>query len=376
MFNVPVALGVCVLLTAGCAPDAPEPASPLNVTDDADNAADAAWDSAQDATDTTPTLDGDTPDASTEAPTTFRVMTFNTGSGASAPADGNAGFNRAQGEISDTWYGNGLAWLAVIADTQASIAALDPDVVVFQEIFHPADCPGIPAEHHAGFVCETDPEGTGATVVQQLLGPDWQVVCHPQKPDKCAAVHRRFGRFRGCEDDLCLDHMRGETVPDCGRGARVAAAIIDRTDGGVLNVINVHGTSGFSADEQRCRTLQVEQVFVTDGDRESLVDAEHPNVILGDFNTDPGRMTADASADAWNAFVGPDTPFHFLTDATADGPATYAVVSIDHVVSDQLTGVCWHPGVSPDTAPVTSIRHFDHVPAVCDLRAATETPTP
>lgn len=69
-------------------------------------------------------------------------------------------------------------------------------------------------------------------------GDGYQVMCNPGKPDKCAAVKKSFGSFRGCADDFCLEGMEGYTVPDCGSGARVGRAILDRVDGGTLTLVN------------------------------------------------------------------------------------------------------------------------------------------
>lgn len=45
--------------------------------------------------------------------------------------------------------------------------------------------------------------------------PLW-AACHSGKPDKCAAVKRSFGSFRGCGDDFCLEGLMGF---DSGRPA-------------------------------------------------------------------------------------------------------------------------------------------------------------
>lgn len=297
----------------------------------------------------------------------FRVVTFNAGSGASpGNAETNAGFGEDQKEVADEWYGNGLAWKAIVEDTRAAFAELDADIVAFQEIFWPGECPNIPAEHHTGFVCEDAPAGDGVSVVAQVLGDEWQVVCHPEKPDKCIAVHARFGRFEGCDAAECLDGMAGERVPDCGSGARVAAATIVRTSGERLRVVSFHGTSGFDADETACRVAQVEQVFGTESS-DGLV-TDDPNLVLGDLNTDPGRLsTTDPSAARWTDFVGDGLPFQFHTAVGNDAEPTYVLLNIDHVASDAFVGSCAHPGVTPGWPAVTDAVHFDHVPAVCDL---------
>lgn len=303
------------------------------------------------------------------APLRFVAVTFNTGTAKELiPSSSAGGYGAAAAATTDEWYGNGLNWPPLIAETAAFFAATAADIVVFQEIFHPGDCALIPPEAQAGFVCETWQAGD-PTVAQMLLGDGFQVMCHPGKPDKCAAVRRTFGTFRGCAADLCLEGMAGTPIAGCGRGARVARGVIDLAGGGALTLINVHGTSGFDDDEAACRVAQVDRIFVDFGDGAPGISAQMPNLILGDFNTDPGRLfDADPSAARWWDFVGDTHPFHFVSAIGEDAPPTYAgFVTIDHVVSDALAGACWSPGVTEGHPAFTERVYFDHLPTVCSL---------
>jgi len=243
----------------------------------------------------------------------------------------------------------------------------DPDVVVFQEIFWPGECPHIPEEAHEDFGCEAWSPGD-PTVAEQVLGRGWQVMCHPGKPDKCAAVHRRFGTFRGCNRDFCLEGLEGKSIQGCGNGARVGRGVIDLADGGSLTLVNVHGSSGFRRDDRLCRTRQFEQVFVDLGNGDPGANGRY-NLIMGDLNTDPGRLGfLDESAALWNEFAGQDKPFRFVSDVGWDAVPTYAgLVNIDHVVSDTFDGTCWAAGVSEGHPPVTDAVYFDHHPIVCNV---------
>jgi endonuclease/exonuclease/phosphatase family metal-dependent hydrolase len=278
------------------------------------------------------------------------------------------GYGSEQATISDEHYGDGLAWVPVVEDTRRFLENLQPDVVAFQEIFHPGDCAVIPPELHAGFVCETWIEGD-STVAETVVGMGYQVACHQGKDDKCVAVRRAFGTFRGCEGDLCLDFLDGARVPDCGSGSRVGRGVVELAGGGELTVVSVHGSSGIEAADVACRVAQFEQVFVgLDG--EPAANGER-NLILGDLNTDPGRYgEVDASAARFNDFVGEGEPFHFVTEVGRLAPRSYAgIVDIDHVVSDAFEGSCTIPGVTDDE-PVSEITYFDHSPVVCEGRLA------
>ena len=304
--------------------------------------------------------------ADTVLPRLFTVVTFNTGT-TEAMGDDDGPYTTALSTNSDLYYGDGLAWQPAVAAAQAFFAEVDPDIVVFQEIFYSGVCPEVPEEARTAFICETWEEGD-PTVAQVILGDGWQVMCHPGKDDKCAAVNRRFGSFRGCEADFCLEGLDGTRVEDCGRGARVGRGLIDLVDGGTLTLVNVHGSSGMTEEEFDCRTKQFEQVFVDLGDGEPGANGDR-NLIMGDFNTDPGRLTAaDPSAARLLDFVGEGLAFHFVSDVGRDVPASYAgLFNIDHVISDVLQGNCWTAGLSADHPAVLETPYFDHKPVVCTI---------
>lgn len=295
------------------------------------------------------------------------AVTFNTGSGPEHDHDAEPddGYSQVEADLTDAHYGNGLAWEPFIEETRAWFDATQPDVVAFQEIFYAGDCPSVPVDAREGFICEDWSEGE-PTVAQRVLGDGWQISCHPGKPDKCLAVHERLGKFQGCDDDLCLDGLDGAPVPDCGSGARVARGVIELEVGGTLTVVNFHGTSGFTSEEAECRRKQVDQVFV-DMDGEPGANGAR-NLVLGDFNTDPGRLAAgDVSAARWNE-IAEQGRFAFHTEVGMDAEPTYlGVANIDHVVSDAFSGDCWHAGVTDGHPAVTDAVFFDHRPAVCTL---------
>lgn len=297
----------------------------------------------------------------------FVAVTFNTGTSGFAPDEDNDGYHSVQATWNDELYGNGLAWKAFVNKTREWFAEVDPDVAVFQEIFYSGECPAIPSEAWVGFVCEDWVLGD-PTVVQLLLPEGYQIACNPGKPDKCAAVHRRFGSFRGCDSDFCLEGLDGGVVEGCGKGSRVGRGVIDLVAGGTLTLVNVHGSSGFTDEDALCRRQQFDQVFVDLGDGQPAANGEW-NLVMGDLNTDPGRLAEDdVSAARWLDFVGDGKPFYFLSDVGPDALPTYAgFVNIDHVVTDVLQGACWSAGVTPGHEAVMDSVFFDHHPQVCEL---------
>lgn len=357
--------GWLALTTPACTPQGE--AAAVDVAADAVVEVDGAADATGMASDTAP--DADAAPEIAPSPDPIIVVTFNTGTAAEIVGGGagNAGYGPTQAQWSDEHYGNGLAYLAFVQAATEFFAKTPADIVGFQEIFYSGLCPEVPAEARAGFVCETWSAGD-PTVAQILMGEGWQVACHPGKPDKCLAVRRAFGTLRGCDADFCLEGLAGSTVDGCGKGARVARGVVDRVAEPPLTVVNFHGTSGFDAASNACREAQVEQVFVDLGDGAPGANGAE-NIVLGDLNTDPGRLAgSEPSADRWLDFAGPGQAFHFVTEVGEDAPATYGgLLTIDHVLSDVFVGDCWTAGVSDGHPPVTEARVFDHHPTVCRL---------
>ncbi len=297
----------------------------------------------------------------------FKIVTYNTGTTQALPHDADVtdGYTSTEAAISDTYYGDGLAWPPAIAAVTNFLATESPEIVAFQEIFDPQECGLIPSGFWPGFICETWTSGD-PLVVEQVLGPDYQIACHQGKTDKCVAVHTNFGSFEGCTGAVCLDGLDGASIPGCGSGSRVGRGRIQLVNGGEITVAHIHGTSGSTLADALCRQAQVDQLFV-DLDGTPAADGVI-NLVLGDFNTDPARVAGiDPSAAEINLFVGSGLAFDFLSPSAITDPATYplAGLTLDHVISDDITGSCEVPGFTPGVPPVFSTTYFDHSPIVC-----------
>lgn len=307
-------------------------------------------------------------DGRSGAAPSVRVVTYNTGTseGMNHDAEPDDGYGSDHALVSDTHYGDGLAWVPAVDATAALFSDLDADIVAFQEIFWSDLCADIPVDAHADFICERWTAGD-PTVALEVLGAGWQVACHPGRPDKCLGVRRSVFEIDGCDDDFCLEGLEGERVDGCGSGARVGRARLLRDGAPALTVVSVHGSSGITAEDQACRVAQVDQVFV-DMDGEPGANGDH-NLVLGDLNTDPGRFDGfDPSALRWNRYVGDATDFRFHSEVGEQAPASYqGVADIDHVMSDALSGGCGVAGLDASLPSLLDAVYFDHRPIVCDL---------
>jgi hypothetical protein len=317
-----------------------------------------------------------TPDTQTPPepePEPLVAVTFNVGSSGGFDPEHSGAYGADQADAQDEWYGNGLSWVALIDETAQWFASVDPDVVALQEVFWPGDCPNIPASAWPGFVCEGWQPGD-PTVVERVLGPRYQVACNVGNPDKCVAVHERVGTIRGCSEAVCIEGLDSAPVETCGSGGRIGRATIDRPDGTELTVVGVHGSSGLAPSDGECRVKQFAQIF-EDLDGQPAANGTS-NVILGDFNTDPGRWVEVEPSAAYLAEQVVE-PLHFVTEVGPDAVPTYLLANIDHVIVDAFDGECWHAGLGEQpeissggpTPGVSAMGIFDHLPAVCTLRA-------
>ena len=292
----------------------------------------------------------------------FTAVTFNTGTtpGLAHDADKRDGYTSAEAELSDLYYGDGLAWNVAVDAAARFFEDTQPELIAFQEIFAVQACSSVPQEARRGFVCDGYEPGD-PSVAERVLGDAYAVACHPDKPDKCVAVRQDWGQFAG--------PMTGFPVEGCGSGARVAHAEVELTAGGTVDVVSVHGSSGLSGDDQDCRIAQVDQVFVDLGDGQPGVRGT-AHVVMGDFNTDPVRFAnADPSAVRWTEFIGDGRPFRWITEVGEQAPRTYqGLATIDHVATDAFVGDCVHPGVTDELPAVLDTLYFDHVPALCALQ--------
>jgi hypothetical protein len=364
--------------------------------------------------------DGHAADTATFAPLPLRVITFNTGTSTGLPHDkardggsDDDGYTLAMSELTDEHFGNSVSYVPAEDALQAFLAAQQPDIVALQEMYWDPWCAELDLSAEASeTVAAFDHICKGYAPdrpwqLRRLFGPDYTLACNRGKPDKCVAVRTAFATIEGCDaasiaahpeskDDpsgsaVCLDGLDGPDIPTCGKGARMAHAVLLLADGRRMSLVNLHGSSGLAAADTACRRKQMQAIFAGLADVEGATGpgsaaplvTEDLALLLGDINTDPVLFAgADQSADYWAAHVPPEvdgsgapvqgeTGFVDLALPPSGEPTNtyFAGVRIDHVAGRGLERVdCEVPGETPDVAPVYGGVYFDHKPVVCDVK--------
>lgn len=79
----------------------------------------------------------------------------------------------------------------------------------------------------------------------------------------------------------------------------------DLAGDGALTIVSYHDSSGLDQAKRACRVAQTHQIFAHPGNG-SAARGESHNFVLGDLNTDPGRLAGpDESAARWLESVDP-----------------------------------------------------------------------
>ncbi len=290
----------------------------------------------------------------------------------------------------------------------AQIQALEPDIVLLQEVLPTTHCDALD---------ETDPALTcygvdnGEVPVRRILGPHYSIVCDERLHVECVGVRVGFGTIMGVEaggyvlsgaptPDLPMDSCvwaEGTCSNDfCDYESTVSAVTVE-TSYGELRVVHLHPNAAGTGFEggyngAPCRALQLTQVFDgLAGYPATPLVTEQPTIVAGDFNMDPVRVTSPEETALWDAHVGDGARFRDFTPADADG-VQYATLrgafgtAIDHVLADRAVGNCTifgHEegfGADPGTLPLddgfdwTQVPdeewypgRIDHFAILCDL---------
>jgi hypothetical protein len=320
-------------------------------------------------------IDADITASDVDESSSFVVVTIN---GGTSPGrrhnddeqDGLPPYTAETSDIVDEFYQNSLSWNPAEAALTTWLAETNPDIAVFQEIFHDPWCLDIdrPQDESLDLVCNgfTDDR---RLQVQRMLGERYQYACGARKPDICIAIRRDFGTVAGCDAADCVIEWEGAVpLSDCTSRDRIGRVLITRADGTLLNLVGWHGTSGALPDDSDCRADQLRLVFEDAGDGEPLFREGMPNLLAGDFNFDP-MLFVGADVDYLAARVGDGLDYQWLSPTDLDGPRSYGGgASIDHMISDELTGGCYIPGSSDGVPAVWERVYWDHRPVVCTLR--------
>ena len=252
-----------------------------------------------------------------------------------------------------------LCLLPVEDRVRDSIRALDPEVVVLQEISTAAQCAGR-QEWRPWKVCHPRNRTEAEEQTRRILGPDWTIAMAKGRFE-AIAVKVSAGTIQGCEPGaVCWAEFLPDLPRGCDPGFSVSAveAVLK---GAPVRVINIHPDS----IKRGCRARELEQGF-------ALATGKN-NLMLGDWNTDPYRGKGE-DVEVWKREVS-KRPFTihsgiaehdppYLTDLV---PWPWPDKTLDHVLSDFAQGVCATLGVAPGTRRLDGRGNLDHRGLWCEL---------
>lgn len=272
-----------------------------------------------------------------------------------------------------------MCWTEQEQIVTARIAALNPDVILLQEVMSADQCDALdaPPEDH---VCHASFVPDAVDQARRLVGDDYTIACDGRRGWECIAVKVSAGSIEGCEPGaLCPTGARvAPLVEGCDPGFTISA-VTASIAGGTLDLINVHPPSNIAGPEagQACRKGYLEHVFE---DGAMLVENEVV-FVAGDFNKDPWRELDALDVLYWNEHVSPhrddaERTFAYHSGILEHDPPYYTSVlsrkTLDHAVSRGLIGHCITLGAHEGHGPLDlfhgrPIEQLDHLAIWCTL---------
>lgn len=261
-----------------------------------------------------------------------------------------------------------------------SIAGLDADVILLQEVFDAKWCRELPEEKDRRKACYRYEDRKIRDQARRLLGPRYTIVCDSRSHFECIGVRKDYAEVKDCEPGA-MCRRRGSITHDPPAGCDTKPVVfgIDLDiEGHEVRIVNAHP----AASGEECRAEQVRRMFEGYGDTPPLAPPDTPTIITGDMNLDPFRDSPD-SPDIlhWLTHVGDDRPFYYLSGiAEADPPfATCAGRTLDHVITNFAAGSCSTLGEATGTVRLDGeksrkavIDANDHRAIFCELELMTE----
>ncbi len=357
-------------LAIGCNDADPKQQSPDTGTDDTDHTGDVddadvpQW-PGQDIRESPLGVDWDMP----EADDGFRVLVANIGN-VDIHRCANVDYN--------------MCWTEQEEIVAGEIALRDPDIILLQEVLVPEQCDGIADSVGEDHACHPDHRPDEPEQVRRLVGDGYTISCDSRFGYECVAARATEGfAIQGCDTgDLCRDHARtGDVVDGCDPGFSVSAVTVE-VDGQPIDFVNVHPPSDMASNAAECRYEMFQDFF---GEDAPLI--ENDAVFVGgDFNFDPYRASAnDPDVALWHDHV------FYSYDDTHDDTLSFAYHSgivehdppyytspiinrtLDHAISNSLTGRCITLGAHPGEAPLDHLHgnmadRLDHMALDCVLQ--------
>lgn len=247
----------------------------------------------------------------------------------------------------------------VFRQIQANITALNPDIVVLQELLGSWQC-NSPDTDNPDHICYQLDRHSQA---RALLGEGYTILLNDRNDHEAIGVRTDVGSIQGCPvGGECRSARTAPPIDGCNAGFTVSAGTVLLSNGLEFDIVNMHPQS----NKVECRAEMTQQAF-DQGLETPLI--QHENVlILGDFNFDPWRKP-DLSASVWNANLEQGwsgRPFRYHSGVVERDPPYYTFQlllirrTLDFTVSNFGDGILAVMGKSAGTVRLDGGWGMDH----------------
>jgi endonuclease/exonuclease/phosphatase family metal-dependent hydrolase len=260
-----------------------------------------------------------------------------------------------------------------------NIAALNPDIVLLQEVFDDGICASMDAETHSDRVCYKYNEKQIHEQARRVIGQSYTIACESRSHYECIAIKSGFATISGCPvGHICIQGtgLTHDVPSGCDSKAGLFGIDVDFGSNYIVSVVNAHP----QATGESCRAAQLRRIFDGYADVPALALSNRRTIVAGDMNMDPYRDDlTNEDVIAWKEHVGTGKPFYYLSGIAEHNPPYKTSITgstLDHVISNFATGSCATLGEAPGTTRLDGVtigtdyyqpETNDHRAILCNL---------
>lgn len=240
-----------------------------------------------------------------------------------------------------------------------SIARLQPDIVVLQEILAPWQCQTL--TYDSENVCALPQD---IPQVGRILGDEYQIACDSRNQFECVGIKFDVGSILECEVGyLCQTNRTIQNPKGCDPGFTASAVSIRMKDGFEFDLANLH----LQSTSTTCRIETLKRLLLPDANGKIFLKRDAV-LLAGDFNFDPWR-SYNNTAIFWTQIIENDWHDHGfvyhsgLVEAIPSHYTTFPLGigrTVDFVISNFAEGVLSVMGETPKTQRLDNGYGTDH----------------